>query len=239
MIFKKRNTKFKPLYKKLINLRENVLNRRKVLKFDKKKWGKFIHFYKGKLKWYRKFKPNNQDLYVVSKHPNRYTAYKKNFKNTLQAYKALKLFLGNTQKRILKDNVLKAKNQKNKNINKVFIELLEKRLDLVLYRSKFCHSVRNAQQFISHGRVLVNNKIVKSKSYNLNKGDLISIKPKYYKQFESNIRKAIHWPIPPKHLIINYKTMQIVFGDIKNINTSTLFLFNLNLEKILVDLNKQ
>jgi small subunit ribosomal protein S4 len=239
MILKKRNTKFKPLYKKLINLRENVLNRKKVLKFDKKKWAKFLHFYKGKLKWYRKFKPNNQDLYVVSKHPNKYTAYKKNFKNTLQAYKALKIFLGNTQKKILKNTTFKAKNNKSKNTNRIFIELLEKRLDVILYRSKFCHSIRNAQQFISQKRVIVNNKIIQSKSYNLKKGDLISIKPKYSKQFEFNIKRTNHWPIPPKHLIINYKTMQIVFGDIKNINTSTLFLFNLNLEKVLVDLNKQ
>ena len=58
--------KFKPLYKKFVQLRENSQNRKKVLNFKKKKWTKFILFYKRKLKWYKKFKPQNQNRYLVS-----------------------------------------------------------------------------------------------------------------------------------------------------------------------------
>ena len=38
MSIDKKNTKFKPLYKKFLNLRENVQNKQKLLKFKKKKW---------------------------------------------------------------------------------------------------------------------------------------------------------------------------------------------------------
>lgn len=233
----KRNTKFKPIYKKFISIRENVQNKVKVLKFKKKKWEKFIKFYKQKLKWYRKFKPQNQNIYLVSKRLNRYTAYKKNYKNTLQAVKTLRTFIGNLRKKTLKDWISNKSFQKKKNL--FFIEQIEKRLDIILYRSKFCHSIRNAQRFIAEGKILVNKKTVKSIAYSTTKGDLIEIKPKYSKLVEDNIRKAIIWPIPPKHLIINYKTMQILLGETQNINTSNLFLFSLNLEKILVNLKQQ
>jgi hypothetical protein len=67
----------------------------------------------------------------------------------------------------------------------------------------------------------------------LNSGDLISIDPKHL-LIEENIVKSDLWPIPPKHLVIKYKTMQILFGDIRN-ELCNSFPFNLNLEKILVN----
>jgi len=95
--------------------------------------------------------------------------------------------------------------------------------------------MRNAQQLIVHGKVLVNNKTVRSKSYMLKPGDLISIDPNQHLLVEESIIKSDVWPIPPKHLVIKYKTMQILFGDIRNTNFATAFPFNLNLEKILVN----
>jgi ribosomal protein S4 len=50
--------------------------------------------------------------------------------------------------------------------------------------------MRGAQQLIVHGKVLVNNKIVRSKSYMLNSGDLISIDPKHHLLIEENIVKS-------------------------------------------------
>jgi ribosomal protein S4 len=46
--------------------------------------------------------------------------------------------------------------------------------------------MRGAQQLIVHGKVLVNNKIVRSKSYMLNSGDLISIDPKHHLLIEEH-----------------------------------------------------
>jgi ribosomal protein S4 len=117
----------------------------------------------------------------------------------------------------------------------LFLELFESRLDTVLYRAKFGKSMRGAQQLVVHGKVLVNNKIVRSKSYVLKSGDLISINPEHHLLVEENIVRSNIWPVPPKHLVIKYKTMQISFGCMENANFATAFTFNLSLEKVLVN----
>jgi len=235
-----KKNKFKPLYKQFIKLRENVQGRKKLLKFKKQKWEKFIHFYKRKLKRYKKFKPNDQTQYIVSKFPSRGNSYKKRFKNTLDAFKRFKLFYGGLPKKYIKKNIIKTiKKKPNKkciNFYLTFLEQLEQRLDTVLYRSKFSISLRNARQLIVHGKVFVNNKPIKIPSYALKQGDLIKINPKFCSLIEKNIKNSDVCPIPPKYLSINYKTMEIIINEnIKQTNISINFPFYLNLEKILVN----
>lgn len=232
MIFKKKN-KFKPLYKQFIKLRENIQNRKKLLKFKKKKWEKLIQNYKRKLKQYKKFKPKDQTQYLVSRYPSRGFSYTKRYKNTLTETKKLKLFYGGLSKKLIKKLIKKTLNQKYKKINPLFLELFESRLDVTLYRSKFSTSIRNARQLILHNKILVNNRPVRIKSYLLKTGDLITINSKYSKLIKTNIQQSEIWPIPPKHLIINYKTLQILFGTFKNTNISSNFSYHLNLEKML------
>ena len=226
--------RFKPLYKKFIKARENVQHRKKLLGFKKKKWELLVKSYINKrLKWYKRFKPNNQHQYIVTKYPNRGTSLKKNCRDTLQSMKRFRLFYGDLRKKVIKNQIHKLIKKSFKNRNIAFIELFEKRLDTVLYRAKFCPSVRNSQQLITHGKVLVNNKETKTKSYILKPGDLVSVKSKCSAMIGKNIQQVQIWPIPPKHLLINYKTMQIIFGDTKHTNLYMLFAFNLNLEKML------
>lgn len=235
----KRKNRFKPLYKKFIKLRENPQNRSKVLKFKKQKWASFVEFYKRKLKWYKKFRPQNQDRYLVSKYPNRYTSYAQRYKRTFQSYKKFNLLYGNSLKGVIKRGVLTVKDKKVRNQNPEFLKLFERRLDVVLYRAKFCHSLRNAQQLIVHGKISVNTKKMRIKSFMLKQGDLISVDLKYSELIQSNIRQSKIWSIPPKHLLINFKTMQIVFGDLNHTTLSLLYPFYLNLEKILVNFRYQ
>ena len=133
----------------------------------------------------------------------------------------------------IKKLVKVALNKKYRKINPLFLELFESRLDTILYRSKFSPSVRNARQLILHGKVLVNGKPIKIKSYLLKMGDLITINAKYFKFIETNIQHSDVWPFPPKHLTLNYKTLQIIFGTFKETNLSLNFYYYLNLEKIL------
>jgi len=237
MLLKKKN-KFKPLYKQFIKLRENVQNRKKLLKFKKQKWENLIQSYKKKQKKYRKFKPLDQSQYIVSKYPNKANSYKKRYKNTLNNSKRFRLFYGNLSKKNIKRQIkyiLKKKNNKKfNNLNLLFLELFEHRLDTVLYRSKFSISFRNARQLIVHNKILINQKIVNTPSYIVKPGDLITIVPKFAHLIEKNLKNAQIWPIPPKHLSINYTTMEILINkDIKKTNLSINFSFNLNLEKIL------
>ena len=41
--------RFRPVYKPLLNLNDNIQNRNKLLKFKKKKWQKLIFIYQKKL----------------------------------------------------------------------------------------------------------------------------------------------------------------------------------------------
>jgi small subunit ribosomal protein S4 len=55
------------------------------------------------------------------------------------------------------------------------IELLERRLDAVVYRMKFAATVFASRQIVNHGHVLVNGKVVDIPSYKVQDGDEISI----------------------------------------------------------------
>ena len=58
------------------------------------------------------------------------------------------------------------------------IQLLESRLDNVVYRMHFASCRNQARQVVSHRHVLVNGKIVNVPSYNVKPGDIIEIKEK-------------------------------------------------------------
>jgi len=58
------------------------------------------------------------------------------------------------------------------------IELLERRLDAVVYRMKFAITPFAARQFVSHGHVLVNGKRVNIASYQVRDDDTIEVREK-------------------------------------------------------------
>jgi small subunit ribosomal protein S4 len=55
------------------------------------------------------------------------------------------------------------------------IELLERRLDAVIYRLKFVPTVFAARQFVSHGHVKVNGKRVTISSFSVKDGDTVEV----------------------------------------------------------------
>lgn len=58
------------------------------------------------------------------------------------------------------------------------IQLLERRLDAVVYRMKFVSTVFAARQIVNHGHVSVNGKRVNIGSYRLKDGDEITLHPR-------------------------------------------------------------
>ena len=95
----------------------------------------------------------------------------------------------------------------------IFLNNLEKRLDVTLMRSHFASSIRSSRQFIAHGNVLVNGKIQTKKSFLLKKGDKITFKDPVKKIINSNLIYSSLWPIPPKYLELNCKIFSIVVID--------------------------
>lgn len=246
MLFKIKN-RFRPLYKNFLKIRENVQNRNKLFKFKNKKWERQIYFYKRRLRRYKKFRPLDQTRYSVSKYPNKWNSYKKKFRSTLNAFRKLRFFYGGLTKKTVKKqiyNVLKKKlnNSVHSDINIMFLELFESRLEVVLYRSKFSFSIRNARQLIVHGKVFVNGKIIKSPFFKLRAGDFITIDQNSKPLIIRNLRRsrAHIWPIPPKHLSIKYKTLEIIFvGGIEQNNLSVSFPIKFNLEKAMISSYRQ
>src|SRR6201993_1144345 len=58
------------------------------------------------------------------------------------------------------------------------LQMLESRLDNIVYRLGFANSRGSARQLVAHGHVTVNNRKVNVSSYNLKAGDVIAIKDK-------------------------------------------------------------
>jgi small subunit ribosomal protein S4 len=60
----------------------------------------------------------------------------------------------------------------------LLLELLEARLDCVIYRLGFAPTIPAARQIVNHGHVIVNNKSVDIPSFICQEGDIITIKDK-------------------------------------------------------------
>lgn len=60
----------------------------------------------------------------------------------------------------------------------VLLQLLECRLDNVIYRLGFSPSRRGARQLVTHGHIMVNGQRVNIPSFSLTPGDRITIRPK-------------------------------------------------------------
>nr|QYJ09254.1 ribosomal protein S4 [Pleurosigma sp. mgcode 4] len=181
----------RPVYKKFINLRGNILNNKKIFNFKKQKWNVFLFHLIKNSKRYR-HKPYTIGNFHVPSFASSGNSFKKQFRTNLQNKKKLNIFYGGLSKKRLKKQVkLILHSKKNNNFNSSLIELFESRIDSVLYRSYFSSSLRNAGQMVSHGYIMINNRIVKDKSYLLKPGDLISVNPKYYNVIQKNLKTLL------------------------------------------------
>src|SRR6056300_136604 len=82
----------------------------------------------------------------------------------LAAKQKLKKYYGDiTEKQFLK--IYQEASRKRGDTSKILIELLERRLDAVVFRLKFAPTVFAARQLVNHGHVMVNGKVIDKKSY--------------------------------------------------------------------------
>lgn len=63
------------------------------------------------------------------------------------------------------------------NTGEIMLRLLEERLDNTVYRLGLAASRAQARQFVSHGLITVNGKVLNIPSYSVNVGDVIAVKP--------------------------------------------------------------
>ena len=207
MILKKK--RFKPSYKKFVDLKVNIQDKQKLLKFKKKKWQDLLSFLKRQHRRRKKrFKSYDLIRYILPKY---YNPFKKRFNNVLLNKQRVSLFYGGIKRKKFKvyKELLKKKRKCLESNNKIMLSIFESRLDVILYRAHFTKTVRAAKQLILHKHIKVNKEIITTDSYLLKSGDIVSIDKKIQKLIVKNINASHIWPIPQKHLYINYKTLEI------------------------------
>src|SRR5471032_1598335 len=126
--------------------------------------------------WGRAKSPLNRREYGPGQHGQR-RKKPTDYGTQLMAKQKLKGYYGNIgerQFRRLYDEAVRRRGDTGENL----IELLERRLDAVVYRMKFVPTVFAARQFVNHGHITVNGKRVNIPSFRVKVGDLVEVKDK-------------------------------------------------------------
>ncbi|WP_203569062.1 30S ribosomal protein S4 [Aestuariimicrobium ganziense] len=74
----------------------------------------------------------------------------------------------------------------------LLLQILESRLDNVIYRAGFANTRRQARQLVVHGHFLVNGEKVNIPSYRVTAHDVIDVKPKSYELHPLVIARETH-----------------------------------------------
>jgi len=106
---------------------------------------------------------------------NRYSL-KDDYKECLLEKQKLRFNYGITEKQLIGYCKLAKKNKEA--VGTRLLELLETRLDCIVYRLGFSPTIPSARQVVSHGHILVNFKPVNIPSFSCQKGDKISVAEK-------------------------------------------------------------
>ena len=126
--------------------------------------------------WGRPKSPINKREYGPGQHGQR-RKKPSDFGIQLMAKQRIKGYYGNIgerQFRRIYEEAVRRRGDTGENL----IELLERRLDAVVYRMKYVPTVFAARQFVSHGHITVNGKRVNIPSYLVKDGDVIAVKEK-------------------------------------------------------------
>ena len=126
--------------------------------------------------WGRPKSPINKREYGPGQHGQR-RKKPTDYGTQLMAKQKLKGYYGNIREKQFRKYYEEAV-RLHGDSSQYLIELLERRLDAVVYRLKFAITPFAARQFISHGHVLVNDKRVNIPSYRVKVGDTIEVKEK-------------------------------------------------------------
>ena len=124
--------------------------------------------------WGRPKSPFNRRPYGPGQHGQARKRKLSDFGVQLAAKQKLKKYYGDITEKQFKKIYQEASRQRG-DTSQILIELLERRLDAVVFRLKFAPTVFAARHLVNHGHVLVNGKVVDKKSYQVKDGDEISL----------------------------------------------------------------
>lgn len=95
----------------------------------------------------------------------------------------------------------------------ILLQMLEARLDNVLFRAGLGITRKQTRQIVTHGHVLVNGKKVDRASYSIKAGDVVTIKPKSA-DFMKSVVGLIDMAIAPAWMTIDKEALKITFDRV-------------------------
>lgn len=95
----------------------------------------------------------------------------------------------------------------------ILLQLLESRLDNVIFRAGFAVTRKQSRQIVNHGHVLVNGKKVDIPSYLVKPTDVITVKSKS-NDFIKTVTSLIDMAIAPAWMTIDKDTQKVTFERI-------------------------
>lgn len=104
----------------------------------------------------------------------------------LQERKKLRWFYGGISTGNLR-KIFKESYAKDLTLGSSVFQILEKRLDVVLYRSGFFGSIYEARQWIFNKRIYINDRLINRPSYQMQPGDIVTIQEKWHLLLVQNI----------------------------------------------------
>ncbi len=126
--------------------------------------------------WGRENDPSEKRNFIPGQHgPSIGKRIVSDFGKQLQAKQILKGYYGNVSEKQFRNMYREAIRRKG-DTSENFINLLERRLDMVIYRMNFVPSVFAARQFISHKHITVNGKCVNIASFRVSDNDVIEVR---------------------------------------------------------------
>ncbi len=160
--------------------------------------------------WGRPKSPFNTRAYPPGQHGQSKNAKLSDYGVQLQAKQKLKSYYGNMNERQFR-NVYKKAIMKKGDTAENLIGLLERRLDAVIYRSKFSNTIFSSRQLINHGHVKVNGKKVNVSSYQVKEEDTIEIRDKSKQLAIIDIALANKERETPEYLQVDEKNKKVKF----------------------------
>ena len=125
--------------------------------------------------WGRPKSPVSRREYGPGQHGQRRKGKLSDFGVQLRAKQKLKGYYANISERQFRKIYAEAVRMRG-DTGAHLIGLLERRLDAMVYRSKFVPTVFASRQFVSHGHVTVNGKRVTIASFRVKVGDVVELK---------------------------------------------------------------
>ena len=95
----------------------------------------------------------------------------------------------------------------------ILLQILESRLDNILFRAGFGITRKQTRQIVNHGHVLVNGKKVDIPSYLVKAGDVITVKSRS-QAFLKNVNEMIDMACAPAWMTIDKEALKITFDRI-------------------------